>query len=218
MDCGIVVSRFVLQLWYNVHFRSNTFGKGMNPFILLDKGKIVRLLFFWENGFGIKSPTKVDMPLNKETKPNFIYSCNVNVLGPNVFIKFTMILNRLTHLNSRWNLIKKCKSHSFTPSLTNRNKLNNWKKMCHASPPPSRKTNKQTKKLKQVAFNIFRKILFVSYAEKNISRQKFIGNFKIHFSLSKKEIKIKIWRNTNKWEFNKYECTELPLSHIPSYE
>ena len=30
MDCGIVVSEFVLQSCYNVHFRANTLGKGMN--------------------------------------------------------------------------------------------------------------------------------------------------------------------------------------------
>ena len=31
MDCGIVVSEFVL---YYVHFRANTLWKGMNPLIL----------------------------------------------------------------------------------------------------------------------------------------------------------------------------------------
>ena len=34
MDGGIVVSEFVLQLRYYVHFRVNTLGKGMNPLIL----------------------------------------------------------------------------------------------------------------------------------------------------------------------------------------
>ena len=34
MDCGIVVSEFVLQSCYYVHFRVNTLGKGMNPLIL----------------------------------------------------------------------------------------------------------------------------------------------------------------------------------------
>ena len=34
MDCGIVVSEFVLQSCYYVHFRANTLGKGMNPLIL----------------------------------------------------------------------------------------------------------------------------------------------------------------------------------------
>ena len=34
MDCRIVVSKFVLQSCYYVHFWANTLGKGMNPLIL----------------------------------------------------------------------------------------------------------------------------------------------------------------------------------------
>ena len=34
MDSGIVVSEFVLQSRYYVHFRANTLGKGMNALIL----------------------------------------------------------------------------------------------------------------------------------------------------------------------------------------
>ena len=34
---------------------------------------MVPLLFFYKNDIGIKSSSKVDMPLNKETKPNQIY-------------------------------------------------------------------------------------------------------------------------------------------------
>ena len=34
MDNGIVVSEFVLQSRYYVHFRTNTLEKGMNPHIL----------------------------------------------------------------------------------------------------------------------------------------------------------------------------------------
>ena len=34
MDCGIVVYEFVLQSRYYVHFRANTLGKDMSPFIL----------------------------------------------------------------------------------------------------------------------------------------------------------------------------------------
>ncbi len=34
MDCRIVVSEFVLQSHYYVHFWANTLGKGMNPLIL----------------------------------------------------------------------------------------------------------------------------------------------------------------------------------------
>ena len=33
MDCRIVVSEFVLQSHYYVHFRANTLGKGMTPLI-----------------------------------------------------------------------------------------------------------------------------------------------------------------------------------------
>ena len=38
MDYGILVSEIVLQLRYYVHFRANTLGKGMNPFILPTMG------------------------------------------------------------------------------------------------------------------------------------------------------------------------------------
>ena len=34
MDCGIVVSEFVFQSRYYVHFRANTLEKDMNPIIL----------------------------------------------------------------------------------------------------------------------------------------------------------------------------------------
>ena len=37
-DCGIVVSEFVLQSCYYVHFPANTLGKGKNPLILPAKG------------------------------------------------------------------------------------------------------------------------------------------------------------------------------------
>ena len=54
MDSEIVVSEFVLQLRYYVHFRANTLGKGMNHLILPAMGYIAPLLYFKENGFGIK--------------------------------------------------------------------------------------------------------------------------------------------------------------------
>ena len=38
MDCGIVVSDFIFQSRYYVHFRVNTLGKGMNPLIVLAMG------------------------------------------------------------------------------------------------------------------------------------------------------------------------------------
>ena len=76
MDSEIIVSEFVLKSCYYVHFRTSTLGKGMKPLILPGMGEIVPLLFFEENGLGIKKPTNVDMLLNKETKPNvpfFLY-------------------------------------------------------------------------------------------------------------------------------------------------
>ena len=54
LDGGIIVSELILQSRYYVHFRANTQGKGMNPLILPAMGWIVPLLFFLENGFGIK--------------------------------------------------------------------------------------------------------------------------------------------------------------------
>ena len=54
MDCGIVVREFELQSHYYVHFRANTLVKGTNPLILPAMGWIVPLIFFLEDGFGIK--------------------------------------------------------------------------------------------------------------------------------------------------------------------
>ena len=54
IDCGIVVSEFELQSRYYAPFRTNTFGKGMNPLILPPMGLIVPLLFFYQGGFRIK--------------------------------------------------------------------------------------------------------------------------------------------------------------------
>ena len=54
------------------------------PLILLAMGYIVPLVFFLENGLGIKWPTKVDMPLNKETKLN---QTNTDLDHSNFFIE-----------------------------------------------------------------------------------------------------------------------------------
>ena len=40
----------------------------MKPLILPAIGYLASLQFFSKDGFGIKYPSKVDMPLNKETK------------------------------------------------------------------------------------------------------------------------------------------------------
>ena len=51
--CKIIVSEFELQSRYDVHFRTNIFGKGINPLYLPAIGLIVSLLSS-KNGFGIK--------------------------------------------------------------------------------------------------------------------------------------------------------------------
>ena len=38
LDCEMIVNEFELQSRNYVHFRTNTLGKGMNPFILPAKG------------------------------------------------------------------------------------------------------------------------------------------------------------------------------------
>ena len=45
MDCGIVVSEFVLQSRYYVPFRANTLGKCMNPLKKPNKPKNIQLAF-----------------------------------------------------------------------------------------------------------------------------------------------------------------------------
>ena len=54
LDCGLKVSNFERQLCYYIPFLTNTLEKGMNTLIPLAMGKIVPLLFFYKDGFGIK--------------------------------------------------------------------------------------------------------------------------------------------------------------------
>ena len=46
LDCGIVESELEFQSRYDVHFRTNTLGKGMNPLNLPAICKKESLLFF----------------------------------------------------------------------------------------------------------------------------------------------------------------------------
>ena len=69
--CGLSVTEFELQSNYYIHLRTNTLEKGMNLFIPLPAMyKMISVLFFYKEGFGIKQPMKVDMPLKIETKSN----------------------------------------------------------------------------------------------------------------------------------------------------
>ena len=90
--CGIVtivldyilkVSSFEIQSCFLGHFLTNTLRKSINPFISPGRGLILLLLQCYKVGFCIKLYKKVDMPLNKETKPNqtkihFIYWINLS--------------------------------------------------------------------------------------------------------------------------------------------
>ena len=57
--CGLEVSEFKFQSHYNIHFRINTLAKGQKRFIPRGMSWIVSVLFFYEDGFGMKYPTKV---------------------------------------------------------------------------------------------------------------------------------------------------------------
>ena len=65
LDCDIVVIELKLLSRYYVHFR--TLRISINPFYL---SRIVLPKLFYKDCFGIRLPTKIDMPLNKETKNN----------------------------------------------------------------------------------------------------------------------------------------------------
>ena len=66
LHCGLKVNEFELQLCYYIHFRNNSFGKGMSLFIPPAIAWVISLQFFKKDGFGIKFLTKVDMPLKKK--------------------------------------------------------------------------------------------------------------------------------------------------------
>ena len=43
-----------IRLRYCIYFRTNTFGKGVNPVILPVKDSILQLIFFYKDRFGMK--------------------------------------------------------------------------------------------------------------------------------------------------------------------
>ena len=94
LDCGIVVREFVLKSRYNVHFRANTLGKGMNPLILPAMGKIVPLLFISENGFGIKNPKKSLYAIKQRNQTNQ----NRSPSPPDRVSSYTSFYANLLHL------------------------------------------------------------------------------------------------------------------------
>ena len=61
-------------LYYNIPFQTNTLKRAKNLLLTtwdygLNSTTTVFFLFFYKDGFGIKYVMKVDMSLNKETKP-----------------------------------------------------------------------------------------------------------------------------------------------------
>ena len=69
-DYDLKVSKFELTSHCYVHFRNNTLEKSVNPLIPPAIDLIAPLPFFYKYDPGIKQPMKVDIVLNKETKPN----------------------------------------------------------------------------------------------------------------------------------------------------
>ena len=54
LDCNIVGNDFEFLSRYYVHFWAHTFREGRNFLITSAMGKIVSLLSFYKDGFGIK--------------------------------------------------------------------------------------------------------------------------------------------------------------------
>ena len=69
LDWNIVVSfnsSWIITLTFRLMPKGKVCNSLSQPFPCI--GQILSLLFFYKDGFGIKYPIKVDMPLNKETK------------------------------------------------------------------------------------------------------------------------------------------------------
>ena len=63
LNYGLEVNEFEFLSCYNIHFQTNTQLKSVNLLTLPARDYVLSLI-----GFGIKWPTKVDMPFNKENK------------------------------------------------------------------------------------------------------------------------------------------------------
>ena len=51
--CDIVACEFEFELRNYIHFRTNTYQKGINSFILQGMRKVVSILYFNKDGFAI---------------------------------------------------------------------------------------------------------------------------------------------------------------------
>ena len=68
LNCVLKVSKFKHQLCYCIPFEINTLGGGINPLLSPVMDYIISLMFFYKDGFGIKLPMKVDMPLKQRNQ------------------------------------------------------------------------------------------------------------------------------------------------------
>ena len=69
LDYGFEVSEFDFQSRYYVHFQKETLGKDMNSLTHPIYGLNSITAVFYKDGFAIKYPTKVGMPLKQKKKP-----------------------------------------------------------------------------------------------------------------------------------------------------
>ena len=65
LDFDLKVSKFDLQSRYYVHLRTNTFWGKVWSSEFPSNG--LNKLLFYKDGLGIEKPTKVDIPLQKDT-------------------------------------------------------------------------------------------------------------------------------------------------------
>ena len=70
MDCDIMINEMNSSFAITFTFGLIPWGKVWTPIIPPAMDEILSLLSFDKDGFHIKQSSKVDMPLNKETKPN----------------------------------------------------------------------------------------------------------------------------------------------------
>ena len=68
VDSDLDAGKFELELRYYVQFRMCTLRERHETLYPTVMGSIISVLFLKKYGFGIKYPTEVNMPLNKESE------------------------------------------------------------------------------------------------------------------------------------------------------
>ena len=85
-----MVSKFELQPVYYIHFSANILKKKHETFYSPAQamGYIIPLFFFYIDSYGLIKPINVDMPSDKETKPNTFFLSFFN--GISTFVGYLM--------------------------------------------------------------------------------------------------------------------------------